>query len=137
MTISVFRADAKFSTHLLAGIFVDEMDVARFTVRALSDPRTLNTTLHICPRENRLSQNDLISLWELKTGCKLRREYIPPSAIEDAIKGDSDGEDDLSCKFMCSGGPELEETSFWELGLQAFCCPCVGCYIAFCTTMIN
>jgi hypothetical protein len=66
---------------------VDEMDVARFTIRALSDPRTLNRTVHIRPPDNVLSQNDLMSLWELKSGFALKREYIPTSTIDEAIKG--------------------------------------------------
>jgi NmrA-like family len=98
------------------GIFVDEMDVARFTIRALSDPRTLNTTVHIRPRDNVLSQNDLIGLWELKTGSKLERQYIQTSSVDEAIKCNPPFLCCCYCCCCCFPPPPLFFFFFFFLG---------------------
>lgn len=64
------------------------MDVARYTICAMGDPRTLNKTVHITPRANILSQNDLISIWEQKSGAVLKKELVATSVVADTIKGE-------------------------------------------------
>ena len=49
-------------------VFVDEADIAAYTVLAAGDPRAENKTLHIRPPANTLSHNELLALWEGKTG---------------------------------------------------------------------
>lgn len=66
------------------------MDVARYTIRAMGDPRTLNKTVHITPPANILSQNDLISIWEQKSGAVLKKEFVATSAVADTLKGELD-----------------------------------------------
>ncbi|XP_072964111.1 phenylcoumaran benzylic ether reductase Betv6-like [Typha angustifolia] len=58
-------------------IFLNEEDISTFTIKAVDDPRTLNKILYMRPADNILSQNELISLWEKKTGKSFERVYIP------------------------------------------------------------
>lgn len=62
-------------------IFNYEDDIGTFTMKAIDDPRTLNKTLYIRPADNIYSQNELISLWEKKTGKKLERIYVPEPEV--------------------------------------------------------
>ncbi|KAK9082432.1 hypothetical protein Syun_031174 [Stephania yunnanensis] len=57
-------------------IYVDENDIATYTVKTIDDPRTINKTLHLMPPENIRSQNELISIWEKLTGKKYERSTI-------------------------------------------------------------
>ncbi|CAM6090504.1 unnamed protein product [Calypogeia fissa] len=43
-------------------IFVDEADISTFTVKCVDDPRTENKTLHIMPKENIMSQNEVTAI---------------------------------------------------------------------------
>ncbi|KAF8657084.1 hypothetical protein HU200_060422 [Digitaria exilis] len=62
-------------------VYVDEGDVATYTVLAADDPRAENKTLYIKPPANTLSHNELLSLWEKKTGKTFERVYIPDEAV--------------------------------------------------------
>jgi hypothetical protein len=52
----------------------------------LDDERTANRHVSIAPRENLVSQSDMIGQWEKTTGLKLKRNSVPASALEAAIK---------------------------------------------------
>jgi nucleoside-diphosphate-sugar epimerase len=54
-------------------VFMDEYDIARYTIKTIDDTRTLNKTLNIRPPENILSQRELVDLWEELTGKKLEK----------------------------------------------------------------
>ncbi|KAJ1265188.1 hypothetical protein BS78_08G060200 [Paspalum vaginatum] len=58
-------------------IFVDEDDVATYTIKSIDDPRTLNKTVFLRPRENILTQNDVIAKWEKLSGTVLEKIHIP------------------------------------------------------------
>lgn len=58
------------------GIFVEEGDVAKFTVCTIEDPRTLNMTLYLRPPGNIYSLNELVSLWETKINKCLKKIHI-------------------------------------------------------------
>ncbi|PUZ57615.1 hypothetical protein GQ55_5G446000 [Panicum hallii var. hallii] len=62
-------------------VFVDEADIAAYTVLAAGDPRAENKTLHIRPPANTLSHNELLALWEGKTGRTLERVHVPEDAV--------------------------------------------------------
>ena len=68
-------------------VFVDEADIGTYTVLAAGDPRAENKTLYIKPPSNTLSHNQLLSLWERKTGKTFRREYVPEEAVLKQIHG--------------------------------------------------
>ncbi|XP_057478034.1 isoflavone reductase homolog [Actinidia eriantha] len=57
-------------------IFVDEDDVATYTVKTIDDPRTLNKTLYLRPQENILTQRQLIEKWEKLLGRTLEKFHI-------------------------------------------------------------
>ncbi|KAJ9671159.1 hypothetical protein PVL29_027239 [Vitis rotundifolia] len=58
-----------------------EEDVAAYTIRASVDPRVCNRVIIYRPPENIVSQLDLVSSWEKKTGTKLQRTHIPEQDI--------------------------------------------------------
>lgn len=62
------------------GIYVDEVDVASFTIKAIEDPRTLNKSLYIRPPGNTVSQNEMVSMWEEKISRTL--DKIPMTEAE-------------------------------------------------------
>lgn len=63
------------------GVFVDEENIATYTIKAVEDPRTLNKTLHLKPPANILSFNEIVSLWEKKIGNTLEKIYIPEDQL--------------------------------------------------------
>ncbi|OAY25173.1 eugenol synthase 1 [Manihot esculenta] len=58
-----------------------EEDIAIYTIKAADDPRTLNRVVIYRPEKNIISQLELISLWEKKTGQSLNRVHIPEKQI--------------------------------------------------------
>ncbi|VVA32995.1 Hypothetical predicted protein, partial [Prunus dulcis] len=56
-------------------------DVATYTIKAATDPRVANRVIVYRPQGNIVSQLDLISSWEKKTGCTLTRSYVPEEEI--------------------------------------------------------
>lgn len=64
-------------------IFNDEDNISAYTIKAVDDPRTLNKILYLRPPANIYSHNELVSLWENKTGKKFVRVYI---SEEDFVK---------------------------------------------------
>ncbi|KAF8405939.1 hypothetical protein HHK36_008017 [Tetracentron sinense] len=53
-----------------------EKDIAAYTIKAANDPRTCNRIIIYNPPGNIISQLDLISSWEKKTGQNLRKVYV-------------------------------------------------------------
>ncbi|XP_072999611.1 eugenol synthase 1-like [Typha latifolia] len=62
-------------------IFIGEDDIDTYTIKAVDDPRTLNKILYLRPPANILSHNELVSLWEKKTGRTFEREYVPEDVV--------------------------------------------------------
>ncbi|XP_059656324.1 isoeugenol synthase 1-like [Cornus florida] len=60
-----------------------EEDVAAYTVKAATDPRVSNRVIVYRPPANIVSQLDLVSLWEKKTGRSFKATHVPE---EDIIK---------------------------------------------------
>ncbi|KAG2718996.1 hypothetical protein I3760_03G245800 [Carya illinoinensis] len=58
-----------------------EEDVAAYTIKAATDPRVANRVIVLRPPGNIVSEMDLISLWEKKTGRTLKRIYVPEKEI--------------------------------------------------------
>ncbi|XP_047970791.1 isoflavone reductase homolog [Salvia hispanica] len=57
-------------------VFMDEDDIATYTIKSIDDPRTLNKTVYIRPPENILSQRELVQIWENLSGNTLERTSI-------------------------------------------------------------
>ncbi|RWR82417.1 Isoflavone reductase-like protein IRL [Cinnamomum micranthum f. kanehirae] len=62
-------------------VFVDEEDMATYTIKAIDDPRTLNKILYLRPPANIYSINELVSLWEKKTCKTIERIYVPEEQV--------------------------------------------------------
>ncbi|CAL9145503.1 unnamed protein product [Musa hybrid cultivar] len=68
-------------------IFLNEDDIGTYTIKAVDDPRTLNKVLYLRPPANILSHNELVSLWEKKTGKTFERVYVPEEHVLKQIQG--------------------------------------------------
>ncbi|XP_047327345.1 isoflavone reductase homolog [Impatiens glandulifera] len=68
-------------------VFVDEDDVAKYTVKTIDDPRTLNKTVYLRPSENILTQNELVDKWEKLVGKKLNKINISSTDFLASLKG--------------------------------------------------
>ena len=68
-------------------VYVEEGDIATYTVLAADDPRAENKTLYVRPPANTLSHNELLALWERKTGRALERVHVPEDAVLKQIQG--------------------------------------------------
>ncbi|XP_020151851.1 isoflavone reductase homolog [Aegilops tauschii subsp. strangulata] len=68
-------------------IFMDEDDVATYTIKSIDDPRALNKTIYLRPPENILSQNELIAKWEKLSGEVLERIPIPSDEFLASMEG--------------------------------------------------
>ncbi|KAM3209317.1 hypothetical protein ACQJBY_063789 [Aegilops geniculata] len=73
-------------------IFMDEDDVATYTIKSIDDSRALNKTIYLRPPENILSQNELIAKWEKLSGEVLERIPIPSDEFLASMEG-GDGEE--------------------------------------------
>ncbi|XWS49336.1 hypothetical protein CRYUN_Cryun13aG0154900 [Craigia yunnanensis] len=68
-------------------VFMDEDDVATYTIKTIDDARTLNKTLYIRPVENILTQSQLIQKWEKLTGKKLDKISISAQDFLASMQG--------------------------------------------------
>ncbi|XVE57333.1 hypothetical protein DITRI_Ditri04bG0082800 [Diplodiscus trichospermus] len=57
-------------------IYVDEDDIATYSIKSIDDPRTLNKTVHIRPPKNILSQREVVQIWEKLIGKELLKSSI-------------------------------------------------------------
>ncbi|KAI3505432.1 hypothetical protein L1887_27561 [Cichorium endivia] len=68
-------------------IFVDEDDIAAYTIRTIDDPRTCNKTVYIRPSENILSQREVVELWEKLIGKQLEKSSLSEQDFLNIMKG--------------------------------------------------
>ncbi|PIN07368.1 (-)-lariciresinol reductase [Handroanthus impetiginosus] len=71
-------------------VFMDEDDVATYTIKSIDDPRTLNKTMYLRPPENILSQRELVEIWEKLTGRTLEKITISAEEFLSQLKGTGD-----------------------------------------------
>lgn len=76
---------------VLAVSFVYEQDIAKFVIKAVDDPRTLNKVLCIRPKLNFLSPKHVVSLWEQKLGHTLEKTYLSAEDMLKKIAGEQVG----------------------------------------------
>ncbi|XP_010055404.2 phenylcoumaran benzylic ether reductase Pyrc5 [Eucalyptus grandis] len=92
-------------------VFNREDDIGTYTIKAMDDPRTLNKILYIRPPGNTYSMNDLVSLWERKTGKTLERVYVPEEQVLKKIR-DVKSPDDLVWAISHSVFVKGDQTNF-------------------------
>lgn len=71
----------------MAVVFMDEDDVATYTIKTIDDPRTLNKTLYLRPPENILTQRELIQKWEKLIGKQLEKSSISAQDFLSSMEG--------------------------------------------------
>jgi hypothetical protein len=65
----------------LTAVMNYEEDIALYTIKIADDPETCNRVVIYRPQKNIVSQLELISLWEKKTGKTFNRIYVPEDEI--------------------------------------------------------
>ncbi|KAL5727789.1 hypothetical protein ACHQM5_000941 [Ranunculus cassubicifolius] len=68
-------------------VYMDEDDIATYTVKCIIDPRTLNKTVYLRPPENVISQSELVRIWEELTGKELEKSCITAEDFLASMKG--------------------------------------------------
>ena len=58
-----------------------EDDIAALTIMMANDRRTMNRLVIYRPTSNIISQSELVSLWENKTGRSLKRVFLPEAEM--------------------------------------------------------
>lgn len=58
-----------------------EEDIGLYTIKVATDPRACNRVVIYRPSTNVISQLELISLWEKKTGKVFKKTHIPEEEI--------------------------------------------------------
>lgn len=66
---------------LCSAVLNYEEDIAIYTIKVANDPRACNRLVIYRPEKNIVSQLELISLWEKKTGRSFNRVQIPEEEI--------------------------------------------------------
>ena len=64
-----------------AAVLNYEEDVAIYTIRAATDPRVEKRVIIYRPPKNIVSQLDLISSWEKKTGRTMKITHLPEEEV--------------------------------------------------------
>ncbi|KAL4324106.1 hypothetical protein GQ457_11G020480 [Hibiscus cannabinus] len=67
-------------------IYVDEDDIATYSIKTIDDPRTLNKTVYIRPAKNILSQREVVEIWEKLIGKELLKSCISEQEFLAKIK---------------------------------------------------
>lgn len=73
----------------LAAIYVDEDDIAMYTIKTIDDPRTRNKTVYIRPPENILSQREVVQIWEKLIGKELHKSSISAQQFLSSMEGET------------------------------------------------
>ncbi|KAF9587848.1 hypothetical protein IFM89_006102 [Coptis chinensis] len=68
-------------------VYMDEDDIATFTIKSINDPRTLNKTVYLRPPENIISQRELVGIWEQLIGKELEKFSISAEDLLAPMKG--------------------------------------------------
>ncbi|KAK7844951.1 bifunctional pinoresinol-lariciresinol reductase 2-like [Quercus suber] len=68
-------------------IYVEEDDIAIYTIKTIDDPRTLNKTVYLRPPKNILSQREVVEIWEKLIGKELQKSSIPKEEFLASLKG--------------------------------------------------
>lgn len=72
---------------MVTAIYVDEDDIAMYTIKTIDDPRTLNKTVYIRPPKNILSQREVVEIWEKLIGKQLAKTSMSAQEFLDNMKG--------------------------------------------------
>ncbi|WJX62847.1 hypothetical protein P8452_47800 [Trifolium repens] len=65
----------------IEGVLNYEEDIGTYTIKVANDPQTFNRIVIYRPSKNIISQNELISLWEQKSGQKFSKTFVPEEEL--------------------------------------------------------
>lgn len=68
-------------------VYMDEDDVATYTIKSIDDPRTVNKTVYLRPPENILTQRELIAKWKKLKAIELHKVSISEQDFLSSMKG--------------------------------------------------
>ncbi|KAL8266877.1 hypothetical protein R6Q59_004221 [Mikania micrantha] len=68
-------------------VFVDEDDVATYTVKSVNDYRMLNKTLYLRPQDNILTHDQLVKTWEKLANKTFVKLHISAQDFLASMKG--------------------------------------------------
>ncbi|KAM0000593.1 putative oxidoreductase [Helianthus debilis subsp. tardiflorus] len=68
-------------------VFMDEDDVATYTIKTVDDSRMLNKTLYLRPPKNNVTHNQLVEKWEKLTNQTFEKVHISAQDFLASIKG--------------------------------------------------
>ncbi|KAL5727565.1 hypothetical protein ACHQM5_000748 [Ranunculus cassubicifolius] len=71
----------------IKAVYMDEDDVATYTIKSVDDPRTRNKTIYMRPQENILSQREIVGFWEELIGKELEKTSISAGELLASMKG--------------------------------------------------
>jgi hypothetical protein len=106
-----------------AGIFVEESDVAKFTVCTIDDPRTMNKSMYLRPPGNVYSLNELVGLWETKINKHLKKIHITEEQLLKNIHGK------LKVLWIKGFGDLLVQ--LFQFLLYVRCCQGLGLFVPY------
>ncbi|GAB2224856.1 hypothetical protein Droror1_Dr00005634 [Drosera rotundifolia] len=93
------------------GVFMNEVDVAAYTIKAVDDPRTLNKVMYLRPPGNFYTMNELINLWETKIGKKLDKDYVKEEELLKKIE-ETPYPENMELIFIYSAFVKADQTYF-------------------------
>lgn len=107
--------------------FLKEEDVAKFTIKAVDDPRTLNKSLHFMPPANTMSVNELVGIWENMIGRTMEKTYVSEEELLKNMAGTQwevsstvgDATFDMSCCHMVYFRGDLRNFQMGPHGVEA------------------
>lgn len=70
-----------------AGLANTKEDIVTYAAKALMDPRTENKRVVICPAANKVSQNELVKLWERISGRQVNKKLMSAEELDKQIEG--------------------------------------------------
>ncbi|KAL1288668.1 hypothetical protein HN51_057164 [Arachis hypogaea] len=68
-------------------VYMDEDDIATYTIKTIDDPRTLNKTVYLRSPENILTQRELIDMWEKLIQRKLNKSFLSKQELLSSMEG--------------------------------------------------
>jgi len=77
--------------------FVQEEDIATYTIKTVDDPRTLNKSLYFMPPADTMSANELVGVWEKMIGKTLEKDYV---SEEKLLKKIADAQSEVERHYL-------------------------------------
>ena len=83
------------------GVLNYEEDIGTYTIKVANDPQTFNRIVIYRPSKNIISQNELISLWEQKSGQKFSKTFVPEEELVKLSQSKTYFSESISFFFTC------------------------------------